>query len=366
MSLQTLAAVMGILVFGISGQNGQFTMDTFADHESVGCEENPTGNPIGGGDGYRPIFTSGDVTVTTAEELLEALAQARPGQVIFFPDGVEIDLTGHRNVVIPAGVTLAGTRGLNGSPGARVFTTLREGHRLMESGGDEIRLTGLRFEGAFGGTERVSDHSSFLSINHFGAQVDNCEIYNFNVSGIGVGPGALHVRIHHNHLHHIQRSGYGYPISTNAAGLRVIANRFDHCRHAIASSGSPGSGYEAAWNLVGPNETSFSFDMHGGRDRGDNTDIAGDWMHVHHNTFLGTQAAVGIRGVPSQGALVHNNWFVQRTPESAVFSTANTRVYSNVHGEDAVPQEAHFEFVGREAVMRPEGWTEPLLFRIAP
>ena len=332
MSFPTLAAALGVFALGIAG--------LFPEADDMfGCEDNPTGNPIGGGEGYEPIFTAGDFTVTTAEEMLEALKQAQPGQVIFFPDGAEIDLTGHTNVAIPAGVTLGGTRGLNGSPGARIFTTLRQSHTLMRTGGDEVRLTGLRFEGAFGGTDKVADHSGFLSIGHYGAEVDNCEIYNFNVSGIGVGAGALHVRIHHNHLHHIQRSGYGYPVSTNAAGLRVITNRFDHCRHAIASSGSPGSGYEAAWNLVGPNETSFSFDMHGGRDRGDNTDIAGDWMHVHHNTFLGPQAAAGIRGVPSQGAAVHNNWFVQRTPDKAVFSSGNTRIFRNVYGEDKTLQE---------------------------
>ncbi len=361
MSSQMLAAALGLVVLGLSAQTGDLAMETFADHESIGCEANPTGNPIGGGEGYQPIFTSGDFTVTSKDELLEAFKEAEPGQVIFLPDGVEIDLTGMRSVALPAGVTLAGTRGLDGSPGARIFTTLRESHTLFSSGGDEIRLTGLRFEGAFGGTEKVADHSGFLSIGHFGAQVDNCEIYNFNVSGIGVGAGALHVRIHHNHLHHIQRSGYGYPVSTGAAGLRVIANRFDYCRHAIASGGVPGSGYEAAWNLVGPNETSFSFDMHGGRDRGDNTDIAGDWMHVHHNTFLGPRGGVGIRGVPSQGALVHNNWFVAGTVEKAVFSTNNTRVYNNVNGEEKTPQEQPFEFINREPVMRPEGFADALL-----
>ena len=30
------------------------------------------------------------------------------------------------------------------------------------------------------------------------------------------------------------------------------------------------------------------FDMHGGRDRGDATDIARDRMHIHHNTITGT------------------------------------------------------------------------------
>ena len=361
MSVQMLTAVLGLLILGVSAQTGEFTMQTFADHESIGCEANPTGNPIGGGEGYQPILTSGDFTVTSKDGMLEALKQAKPGQVLFFPDGVDIDLTGMRNVAIPAGVTLAGTRGLNGSQGARIFTTLRESHTLFSSSGDEIRLTGLRFQGAFGGTEKVADHSGFLGIGHYGAEVDNCEIYDFNVSGIGVGAGAIHVRIHHNFLHNIQRSGYGYPVSTNTSDLRVIANRFDYCRHAIASSGTPGGGYEAAWNLVGPNEIGHSFDVHGGSDRGDNTDIAGDWTHVHHNTFLGTVAAVGIRGVPSQGALIHNNWFVERTPDKAVFSTANTRVYDNMHGPDKTPQEQPFEFVGRQPVMRPEGFADTLL-----
>ena len=334
MTFPLIPALFGMWVFGMAGQLPVPEAD-----DRFGCEDNPTGNPIGGGEGYQPIFTSGDFTVTSKEELLAALKQAKPGQVIFFPGGAEIDLTGQRGVGIPAGVTLAGTRGLNGSPGARIFTTLRQSHTLMATRGDEIRLTGLRFEGAFGGTERVADHSSFLSISHYGAEVDNCEIYNFNTAGISVGTGAIRVHIHHNHLHHIQRSGYGYPVSTSSSDLRVIANRFDHCRHAIASSGSPGSGYEAAWNLVGPNETSHSFDMHGGRDRGDSTDIAGDWMHVHHNTFLSKQRAVVIRGVPSQGALIHNNWFVQRKPADSVVSSGNTRAFRNVSGEDKSPQD---------------------------
>jgi len=332
MRVTVLGIVLGLWALGAPSQAQE-------GEETFGCEANPTGNPIGGGEGYEPILTSGDFTVTTRDELLAALGQAQPGQVIFLPDGVEIDLTGDRNVAIPAGVTLAGTRGLDGSPGARIFTTMREGHTLMVSGGDEIRLTGLRFEGAFGGTERVADHSSFLSIRHYGAEVDNCEISAFNVAGIGVSNSALGVRIHHNFLHHIQRSGYGYPVSTNASDLQVIANRFDYCRHAIASSGTPGAGYEAGWNLVGPNEIGHSFDMHGGRDRGDNTDIAGDWMHVHHNTFLGEARSVVIRGVPSQHALIHNNWFVRGTPAESVVSGGNTHTFRNVYGEDRTLQE---------------------------
>jgi len=309
-----------------------------AAEETFGCEANPTGNPIGGGEGYSDILSSGDFTVTTKEELLGALKEAKPGQVVLVPDGVEIDLTGARDIAIPGGVTLAGTRGLNGSPGARLFTTLRQSHVLMRTAGDEVRITGLRFEGAYGGRERVADHSGFLGIGHWGCEVDNCEIYHFNVRGIGVGSATNNIQIHHNYIHHCQRSGYGYGVSTGSSDIHIIANKFDFCRHHIASGGLPGSGYEAAWNFIGPDANGHHFDMHGGRDRGDNTNIAGDWMHIHHNTFQGKARSVVIRGVPSQGAQVHHNWFALPV-EKTVISGGNTRVYRNVYGPDKALEE---------------------------
>ena len=306
--------------------------------ETFGCGANPTGNPIGGGKGYSDIRTSGDVTVRTAEGLLAALEQAKPGQVLFMPEKVEIDLTGRRNIGIPGGVTLAGTRGLDGSPGARIFTTWRQSHVLFTTLGRQVRLTGLRFEGAYGGTKRVADHSGFISVGYSDFEIDNCEVYNFPVRGIGVSPNAIRVHVHHNSIHHCTRAGLGYGVSTSSSDVRIIANAFDHCRHHIASSGRPGAGYEAAWNLVGPGAIGHHFDMHGGRDRGDATDIAGDWIHVHHNTFQGRQRHVVIRGVPSQGARVHHNWF-SGPKAKKVISRGNTKVYRNVHGPDKTLEE---------------------------
>ena len=46
--------------------------------DTYGCEANPTGNPIGGGEGYSDILSTGDFVVTTFQELLDALAQAQP------------------------------------------------------------------------------------------------------------------------------------------------------------------------------------------------------------------------------------------------------------------------------------------------
>jgi len=311
--------------------------------ETYGCEANPTGNPIGGGEGYSDVFTRGDFTVTTREELLDALGKAQSGQVVFVPDKVEIDLTGCADIVIPAGVTLAGSRGRDGSLGARLFTTSRTTFMLMKTGGDDVRVTGLRFEGAYAGTERTAFYNNFLYTTQCGLEVDNCEIYNFNYRGVSAGPGAFNVRVHHNYIHHIQRSGLGYGVRIDNCAVSIIANKFDYCRHHIASSGAPGCSYEAAWNLVGEHAIGHHFDMHGGRDRGDGTDIAGDWMHIHHNTFLGTPRNVVVRGIISQGCDVHNNWFAL-PPEKAVSSGGNTRVFDNVYGPDKTPQEKPIEF----------------------
>lgn len=297
--------------------------------ETFGCEANPTGNPIGGGEGYSQIFEGGDYVVKTADELVEALGAAQPGEVIYVPHGVEIDLTGRATLTIPEGVTLAGSRGRDGSPGALLH--IDAAGRMFVSGGPSVRLTGLRFRGHHAGDERIGTSSYFISINHWRNEIDNCEVFNFNVAAIGVGSGALDCQIHHNYIHHNQRGGLGYGISLSSSDVHIIANIFDYCRHHIASSGSPGSGYEAAWNLVLEHSTSHHFDMHGGRDRGDATDIAGDWMHIHHNTFRSTRRHVAIRGVPSDGAEIHHNWFAAE-PGQAVSTGGNTHVYRNVYG----------------------------------
>ena len=311
-----------------------------AEPPAYGCGGNPTGNPIGGGAGYSEIFTEGDTVVRSADDLLRALKDAQRGDVIFVPADAAIDLTGHKSISIPAGVILAGDRGRNGSAGARIFTTLRESHVLMLSGGERCRLTGLCFEGAYGGTELVADHSTFFQIRHYGVEVDNCEIRNFNVTGVRVGSGAIGVRIHHNSIHHCQRSGYGYGVAVGEGTATITANLFDYCRHHVAASGPPGCSYECAWNLILEHATGHCFDMHGGRDRGDGTDIAGDWMHVHHNTFRTTARAIGIRGRPAQGADIHDNWFSHRSPGLPVISPwpptseNGVQVFNNAYGLD--------------------------------
>ena len=272
----------------------------------------------------------------TKAALLEALKKAKAGQVIFVPDGVEIDMTG-KQLRISAGVTLAGTRGLNGSSGARMFTTDRgQNVCLIGTGGYDVRITGLRFEGPEKGREKPS-RARFLVLGHSGGEVDNCEIWGFNHRCLMVLGDAIDVYIHHNYIHHCQQGGFGYGVIVDSGYCRIIANRFEWCRHEIASIGSPGCAYEAAWNFVGPHSYGYNFDMHAGRDRGDGTDIAGDWIHIQHNTFQTRQAPVGIRGTPAQWGKVHHNWFAgpdegRRSVRGSFGGGNRTRVYRNAFG----------------------------------
>ncbi len=301
---------------------------------TYGCEPNPTGDPIGGGEGYRDVFASGDHTARTAEEFLAALDWARPGEVIFVPDGVEIDLSGQRGLRLPEGVTVAGTRGLKGSAGTLVYCATLGVNPLLVTAGNDVRLTGLRFRGPFHERDAIPELASLVATQHDATEVDNCEIYDWNYAGVCGRLGASNLQVHHCYIHHCQYQGLGYGVSLDQCDARIAANVFDWCRHHVACTGSPGGSYEAAYNLVLENANSHHFDMHGGADRGDSTDIAGDWIEIHHNTFRSAdQRAVVIRGIPSQGARVHHNWFAA-PPDQTVASPGNTTVFDNVYGPE--------------------------------
>ena len=138
--------------------------------------------------------------------------------------------------------------------------------------------------------------------------------------------------MHHNFIHHNQYAGLGYGVCLNRAFALIEQNLFNRNRHSIAGSGRPGSGYEARDNVEIRYAAAHCFDMHGGRDRRDGTDIAGDWIRIHHNTFRSTQEAIRFRGVPVEGAEIHHNWFFHAEAEKAVYSEGNTGIYSNVYG----------------------------------
>ncbi len=239
------------------------------DDATYGAESNPTGEPIGGGTGYSRIVKPEDATVVvrTPEEFMAALKAATPGTVIYVADDAQIDLTRYNDITIPGGVTLASGRGRGGSEGALVYTNTVRSGRLFRTGGPGIRLTGLRFEGSYPGRELLTQRPIFIGVYHPNVEVDNCEIFAWSCAAVGVGSGAVEgARVHHNYIHHCQRGGLGYGVSLSRTHVLIEGNLFDFCRHAIASSGVPYSGYTARYNVHLENTISHVFDMHGARD----------------------------------------------------------------------------------------------------
>jgi hypothetical protein len=294
------------------------------------------GNPIGGGEGYSDIVTGGDFTARTYNELTAALAQAPPGQIIFIPADAAIDFAGRPCLTIPGGVTLAGDRGYKNSPGGLLYSDKLQTYGMLQTGGDYARITGLRIRGPYDRRDRTPYRSYGLVFNHFAGELDNCELYSFAYAASLVMPGATRTWFHHNYIHHNQRNGLGYGTQVLSGQAIFEANIYDACRHHVASDGQPGSSYEARFNMVGPIANNHLFDMHGGRDRGDMTTIAGDFVWIHHNTTESDHSDVVVRGVPNQGAWVHHNWFAA-DKNRYIVGDGNMEAWDNLAGPDKKP-----------------------------
>lgn len=289
--------------------------------------------PIGGGEGYAFPIVKGDYEVTNLEELLDALAKAKSGQVVFISDEIRIDLTTRVFIEalvleIPEGVTLAGNRGYKGSKGGMLLSNALETRLMIRANGPNVRLTGLQIKGpnpdrhlehhkrSFGPGGLGRDYyykfpvSRGIVTEHAELKVDNCEISAFSGSGVYLKKGTGH-HIHHNFIHQCQYSGLGYGVSHAEASSLIEYNVFNENRHSIAGTGVSGCGYTARHNIEMGISLSHCFDMHGGRDRKDNTDIAGTTMEIYNNTFYAPQSAVVIRGVPEDKCDIHHNWFAK-------------------------------------------------------
>ena len=308
------------------------------DSETFGAESNPTGSPIGGGKGYAALVTKGDYRVKTAKEMIDALKNAKKPQVVYVEDDAEIDLSAEKPIVIGPGVTLASGRGREDSQGALLFSSELAASPLFSIGGDGVRVTGLRLRGPdqqrrTEQMQKLHKEGRYYSIpnsdgiicEYPALEVDNCEIWGWSHAGVFLKAGAAKAHIHHNYMHHNQRSGLGYGVCLDQSDALIEANLFDWCRHHIAGTGRPGTSYEARYNLVLENANGHSFDMHGGADRNDGTDIAGDLISIHHNTFKATSVrAIVIRGKPRQSVEINHNCFLHPARKEAIAQTNAT------------------------------------------
>ncbi len=331
---------------------------TWVEIDNIVYGAKPDGRgPIGGAKGYANIITRGDFIAKDLDAFLDALSKAKAGQVIFIPGETTIDLTARIYIdqlvlEVPEGVTLAGDRGYDGSKGALLTSDVLKTPVMIRAAGPGVRITGLRIQGP--NPKRFLDHhhrsfgrggagsgyyyklptSNGISTMHARLEVDNCEISGFSHAGIDLIDGDGH-HIHHNYIHHCQYQGLGYGVCHNTASSLIECNLFDWNRHSIAGTGRPGNSYVARHNVELGTSLSHCFDMHGGRDRKDGTDIAGTSIEIYNNTFRAPQTPVVIRGVPEDKCHVHHNWFVRHNESGrAVRSSDRTKVFRNIYADE--------------------------------
>ncbi|QLD88687.1 hypothetical protein HWV07_06405 [Natronomonas salina] len=303
-------------------QEGEFALylddEQVTAWELVGEDEPQTrdiveGGPVGGGRGYDSLVgrSQADYVVDTKSELGNALSSASSGDIVYVAGNATIDIGGS-TFTVPSGVTLASNRGIDDAPGGLIRTDRETKMINVRRGG---RVTGLRIQGKYYSYFDPRGDDSYptgtgVRVTGSDVEVDNCEIWGFAYAGVNASSNTPH--IHHNHIHHTPRAGLGYGVVMSGGHPVIEWNYFNYNRHAIAGSG--GGGYTARYNHVGPDTIGHIFDMHR---------PGGDRIHIYRNTVEAVGhvnggskefPAVVIRGVPSDVALIEDNWFYNPNP----------------------------------------------------
>lgn len=267
----------------------------------LGADANPTGQPIGGGLGYNagPNSAQAAFRVATLKALQRALTMAKAGDLVWIEPDNEIDLA-EAQLTVPEKVTLAGDRGINGAPGPLLTVAMSKlDFRIQLKPG--ARLTGVRLRGPNPlmrdiDSERPSP--SNYAIACMDAEVDNCEISQFQRGGIALFRDSVRGHVHHNYLHDI--AAYPVLVGKGSGDCHVIeANRIEWAWHALASNGSRGSGYTARYNVFvrvprpksfdgdGADSPNWCLDVHANTGEPTTPPRPGTrTLVVHHNTFL--------------------------------------------------------------------------------
>ena len=305
--------------------------------------------------------------VTTADDLVAALAAAHPGDWILVPDETEIDLSSYTAIVIPAGVTLQGERG-GRNKGALLYSNRQDDFHLFEAGGDGARLIGLRLQGPSGRPDENQPESVGILLHaDTKATVQGCELYNWTEAAVSVkgsdatedpcGPNdhrradEPYVMANFIHDNQKQNKGYGVEVSYGAFPL-IQENTFTQNRHSISGDGRVQTSYRAYDNLVltggyaycrnlGPTVgvcwDEQEFDMHGRANQESRLfigGIAGEYMDIGWNTFRGTQQTGGVytrpafslRGTPCDEADFHDN-VLEHSPNDGVVDFGTKPVF---------------------------------------
>ena len=176
----------------------------------------------------------------TLTALLLALSTALPGDTVTVTG--TINATGY-TITVPQGVTLySSTRAMIYSTS---FAPVTGGLPLIQTGGPDVTISGLRLRGATG---EITDFdyrrgvSKGIHGNHPGLTVTGCEIYWFDMWGVYLyAPDGAVIR--DNYIHNCRNAGYGYGVWVGGSGTKfegtatITRNIFDACRSAVDGSG---------------------------------------------------------------------------------------------------------------------------------
>ena len=276
---------------------------------------------------------SGKNLVMSFGQLKERLERAAPGERILIDKYVMFNMTDEETLVIDRPVTLEGypDPGENERP---TFFHLGKALPIFTIKSPNVKLIGLKFEGV----EKDSKKDEIIRLNSQGVkgvykfpvtrgvdvnasdvEIRNCEFEGFSHSAIFV-TSAKNVLVDLNYIHHNQRWGLGYGIALNLGSTaKITRNTFDYNRHSIAGTGHSGQSYEASYNVFGVHHIDTPLDMHGGKDRGDKTQIAGKRVVIHHNEIKGTSVSAFIhRGIAEESVEFFANVLYFKDQDKAI------------------------------------------------
>ncbi len=350
---QSLDGLLVEIISSLGGYSSLYTLSDLLYIEKGGTAygaKPQDQNPIGVYTEQEMIYTTGDYLVYSLTDLLLAASMAKRGDVIYIPEGVVIDVSAvteeKRTIIIKQGVTLASDRGFihedgRVSTGALIYCSRVQAESVFILG-EESRLTGLSLSGPDPaahnglweralrghtvGTGYQYGHNYLanaqptvgVTVVGDGAVIDNCEIAGFSGAAITIrscedGKTSENVKIHHCYIHHNQMMAFGYGISLGYAYAEIYCNLFNYNRHSISGSGFADSGYIAHNNIEMGSANGHVFNMHGGSDRKDGTDIAGGTIKIYNNTILSSALPYILRGAPSKSMEFYSNiLFVSR------------------------------------------------------
>lgn len=144
-----------------------------------------------------------------------------------------------------------------------------------------------------------------IAVNGNNFVLKNSQVQGFSHAAVAINNNSFNAQIINNNIHHNQRQGFGYGVVLiGNSSAEIVRNRFDYNRHSVAGTGHSGQNYHAFQNTFGEHHLDSTLDMHGGVDRKDGTNIAGNNIVIENNVILCSQTpAFVFRGLP-QGSFI--------------------------------------------------------------